>query len=133
MKLLRAIDLAIPAIGTLACGALALAGLHSTAAGAVCGAVVAAASWAGLRLLGRRLVESSTRGTIGIALMIFVKLLVVAALVFVSVALLGLSGIGVAIGLSSLPLGVVLMAALVGPDGRDAPGAKRGAEVEGDA
>ncbi len=133
MNVLRAIDLAVPTIGALASGALALAGLREIAAGTLCGAAIASASWLGLHLIGRRLVGEGGGSRPLMAVLMGFKLLAIAALVLVSVTVLGLSGVGVAVGLSAMPCGVLLTVAILGTGRRGSDRGDTVTEVKGDA
>jgi hypothetical protein len=133
VKVLRAIDLAVPAIGALASAGLAVAGLTGVAMGAVCGTVIASLSWGGLHLIGRRLVASAEQTRLLLAALMALKLLAISALVLVSVTLLGMSGIGVAVGLSAMPLAILTMFALFGPGTGEAVEDDQSTEVRGDA
>ena len=133
MNVLRATDLAVPAIGGLTAGALAIAGLTEVAVGALCGAAIASASWVGLHVIGRRIVRKDGTNRPLLAVLLGFKLLVIAGLVFVSVNVLKFNGVGMAIGLSALPCGVLLTAAVLGTGNRDADSQDTHTEVEGDA
>jgi len=133
MNVLRAIDLAVPAIGALAAGALALAGSYEVATGALCGAAIASVSWVGLHRIGRRLVGEAGGSRPLMAVLMGFKLIAIAALVFVSVTILGLSGVGVAVGLSAMPCGVLLTVAILGTGSRGSDVEDTAAEVKGDA
>jgi hypothetical protein len=123
---------AVPALGALASAILALSGLTGMAAGAVCGTVVASASWLGLHHLGRRLVGARDEHRTLVAVLLVTKFVAVSALVLVAVTVLGIDGIGMAVGLSAMPVGVVLMAAILGTGARH-PGRDQATEVKGDA
>ncbi len=133
MNVLRATDLAVPALGALASGALALAGLGEIAAGTLCGAAIASASWLGLHTIGRRLVDEGGASRPLMAVLMGLKLIAIAALVLVSVTVLGLSGVGVAVGLSAMPCGVLLTVAVLGTGRRGTDDADSVTEVKGDA
>ncbi|MBW2261450.1 MAG: hypothetical protein JRG91_05690 [Deltaproteobacteria bacterium] len=133
MNVLRATGLAVPAIGALASGALALAGLYEVAAGALCGAAIASASWVGLHVIGRRLVGEGGGNRPLMAVLMGFKLVAIAALVLVSVTILELSGVGVAVGLSAMPCGILLTVAILGTGGRGSNEGDTAAEVKGDA
>ena len=116
MKTMSAIGLAIPLSGLLASGGLAIGGLGSTASGALAGTLLASASWWVLQLLGRRLVKARSRVRPVAAALIGAKLAVMAGLTWVVIGPLGFDGIGVAVGIGSLPLGIIAAACLLGPD-----------------
>jgi hypothetical protein len=133
MNVLRATDLAVPGIGALTAGALALAGLHEIAIGALCGAAIASASWVGMHVIGRRLVVEGGGNRPLMAVLMGLKLIAIAALVLVSVTVLGFSGVGVACGLSAMPVGVLLTVAVLGTGSRGSHGGDTVTEVKGDA
>lgn len=133
MNVLRATDLAVPGVGALTSGALALAGQHEIAIGALCGAAIASVSWVGLHVIGRRLVAEGSGNRPLMAVLMALKLVAIAALVLVTVTVLGLSGVGVACGLSAMPCGVLLTVAILGTGGRGAQGEDTVTEVKGDA
>jgi hypothetical protein len=133
VKVLRAIDLAVPAIGALASAGLAAAGLTGVAIGAVCGTVIASLSWGGLHLIGRHLIGSGGQTRLLLAALMGLKFLAISALVLVSVTLLGMSGIGVAVGMSAMPLAILTMFALFGSGSGEAARDGQSTEVKGDA
>jgi hypothetical protein len=133
VNVLRAIDLAVPVLGGLATAGLAAAGLGHVAIGALCGTVIAALSWTGLHVMGRRLVSSGHRSRDVHACLMGFKRVFIASLVLVSVTILGLNGIGVAVGLSSLPAGIILMVTFVGTGSGDPREDDPATEVKGDA
>ncbi len=136
MKLLLLTDVAVVGVGILATAGLALAGLHEQATGAACGAVIGATSWVAMHFLGRRLVRASSRSRVFIGTLMGSKLMITAALVFLAVHVLGFDGVGMAVGLSALPVGIVLMA-LIGPSmllaGGKGEDEQPATEVKGDA
>ncbi len=132
MKVLTAIDLAVPLAGALASAGLWIAGLGSTAQGALAGTVLAVASWTSIHFLGRRLMRASgSRSKPFLAMLMGGKLMAMAGLTWLAIRILGFDGIGVAVGLSSLPLGIVAAAALAGPESWGAePGDGEGARKD---
>ena len=133
MNVLRATDLAVPGIGALTAGGLALAGQHEIAIGALCGAAIASASWVGMHVIGRRLVGEGGGNRPLLAVLLGFKLVVIAALVLVSVTVLGFNGVGVACGLSAMPCGILLTVAILGTGGRSPDQGDTATEVKGDA
>ena len=133
MNVLRATDLAVPTIGVLASGALALAGLGEVAIGTLCGAAIASASWVGLHVIGRRLVGEGGGNRPLMAVLMGFKLIAIAAAVLVSVTVLGFNGVGVACGLSAMPCGVLLTVAILGTGSRGSDEGDTVTEVKGDA
>ena len=136
MKLLRATDAAIPVIGALITLALLLAGRMEMAIGSTAGVLIATVSWIAMHRVGRRLVRGGSRNQALLAMVLGLKLVVVATLVFLAVHVLDFSGLGVAAGLGCMPLGIILMFIVAGPP-RDPEGeADDGqpvTEVKGDA
>lgn len=136
MRLLSATDLAVPIIGALIAAALLLAGKIDMATGATAGAIIATASFIAMHHLGRRLLGAGSRSQLVLALILGLKLMATATLVFVAVHVLGFDGIGMAAGLSSMPAGIIAMFVIAGP-GRapegDSDGTRPATEVKGDA
>jgi hypothetical protein len=133
---LKATDVAVPAIGAAVAAGLAIAGRWDAAVGAGCGAVIASGSWLLMHALGRRLVAGGTRSQLVIGLLMTLKLVAMGALVFLAIRVLGFDGIGVLLGLSAMPAGVILMAVILGPKGTIAGRRSEdeiATEVEGDA
>ena len=133
MKLLRIADFIVPATGFAAAAIIAAFGLTQMAVGAVAGAVIGTTSWVLLRFLGSRLMRGGEKRRALIASLMGSKILLMAALLWVAIGPLGFDGIGVAAGLSALPLGLVVMSLASSLGAAQTPSDEAATEAEGDA
>jgi hypothetical protein len=109
-KILAAVDLAIPALGLVVSAALFGAGLHAMAQGCLAGAALASADWLLLRVIFGRLVrggETLTPKKIVLTLALGIKFVLLAVCVYLVVNKLNFDPYGVALGVGSLPVGIV--------------------------
>ena len=111
MGSLLAVDMAIPVLGLVLTLALFAAGLGTLAQGCLAGAVIVTLDWAAIRLLFRaifaqRTVRSMPR--ILAVLLLGFKFIFLAVFIYLIIRFFGFDPYGMAIGMGSLPAGIVV-------------------------
>jgi hypothetical protein len=115
VKALAAVDLCIPILGLVCTVALFGAGFRPLAEGCLAGAVLASLDWLLLRILMNRLYKTSkefTLGKLAAGVILGIKFVILAVFFYFVIYKFNFNPYGVAIGVGSLPLGIIIGFAL---------------------
>ncbi len=111
MKTLSAVDVCIPGMGLICTAAFFLSGFSDMAQGCLAGAVIVSVDWLLMRYLFGRLAGSgqgvSPQQT-GVALILGFKFIFIVFPLYLVIYKLNFNGYGAAVGISCLPLGVIV-------------------------
>lgn len=109
MNIINICDISIPTTGIIFSIALFASGFFSEAQGCLAGAVIVSADWLIIRWGAAKLLKGQKIATRGAFYFIWgIKFLVLAVFIFFIINLLNFNGLGVAVGVSCLPVGIIV-------------------------